>query len=181
MGKDELFYKKREARQKRISSIIDKKPNRWLIVCEGEKTEPNYFSQAIKRINKLLPEKNKIIADIKGLGMNTVSLVKTAEDLQSLVDECKKVIIPYGKIFVVFDKDNFSNTEFNKAISMCKKNGFIACWSNQAIEYWFLSHFNYVDSKINRSDYEEKINNEFKKRQFRIDIKRIQRIYLIIY
>lgn len=48
------------------------KSRRWfLIVCEGEKTEPNYF--------RSFPVDTKVIKlDIKGEGKNTKSLVKKA-------------------------------------------------------------------------------------------------------
>ena len=45
---------------------------------------------------------------------------------------------------------------------MCDNNGYIALWSNQAIEFWFLLHFNYVFSKIDRTQYTQKLNEYFK-------------------
>ena len=44
---------------------------------------------------------------------------------------------------------------------MCENNGYIPLWSNQAIEYWFLLHFNYIDGKMDRKLYVEKLNNFF--------------------
>jgi hypothetical protein len=46
---------------------------RFLIVCEGEKTEPNYFKSF--RVPK-------DVIDIYGLGANTISLVKEAIKLR---------------------------------------------------------------------------------------------------
>ena len=43
------------------------------------------------------------------------------------------------KIFVVFDKDSFSDDDFDDTIKMCEDNGYIPLWSNQAIEYWFFT------------------------------------------
>ena len=49
------------------------KSRRWfLIVCEGEKTEPNYF-------RSFPVNKNLIRLDIKGEGKNTKSLVEKAK------------------------------------------------------------------------------------------------------
>lgn len=45
---------------------------------------------------------------------------------------------------------------------MCEKYKYIPLWSNQAIEYWFILHFNYAEGKIDRSIY-KKINEYFKK------------------
>ena len=46
---------------------------------------------------------------------------------------------------------------------MCERNGYIPLWSNQAIEYWFLLHFNYIDVGMDRASYKSKINDYFKK------------------
>ena len=94
--------------------------------------------------------------------MNTTSLVKSTQDILNEIDEYKISTIPYGKIFVVFDKDSFSNESFNKAIEMCERNGYIPLWSNQAIEYWFLLYFNYIDTGMDRKSYESKLNEYFK-------------------
>ncbi len=53
------------------------KTRRWfLIVCEGEKTEPNYF--------RSFPVDTKVIKlDIKGEGKNTKSLVEKAIELKN--------------------------------------------------------------------------------------------------
>ncbi len=95
--------------------------------------------------------------------MNTKSLVKAA-DLQIEIDKYSYNEIPYGKIFVVFDKDSFDADDFDEAIKMCENNGYIPLWSNQAIEFWFLLHFNYIFSKMNRTEYAKKINEYFKKK-----------------
>ena len=94
--------------------------------------------------------------------MNTVSLVNSVEDLLHDIDEYKISTIPYGKIFVVFDKDSFTPEAFNQAIIMCEKSGYIPLWSNQAIEYWFLLHFHYIDVKMDLKQYQNKINEYFK-------------------
>ena len=163
MGRDNLFKKRREERKKRVENIKKQKSSNWLIVCEGTETEPNYFKGAIEEINKNLSADYKLKVTIVGKGRNTVSLVKTAEDLQNEIDGYKATIVPYGKIFVVFDKDSFDSDNFNKAIKMCENNGYIPLWSNQAIEYWFLLHFNYIDGKMDRKLYVEKLNNFFNK------------------
>lgn len=41
--------------------------------------------------------------------------------------------------------------------------GYIPLWSNQAIEYWFLLHFNHIDSHMDRTLYQSKLNEYFKK------------------
>ena len=64
-----------------MENIKKQKSSNWLIVCEGTETEPNYFKGAIEEINKNLSADYKLKVTIVGKGRNTVSLVKTAEDL----------------------------------------------------------------------------------------------------
>ena len=145
-------------------NIAKQKSSNWLIVCEGTKTEPNYFIEAINEINKNIEDEYKLKVKVIGTGRNTISLVKSVEDLQVEIDKYNNRLIPYSKIFVVFDKDNFSDKSFDEAIKMCIQNGYIPLWSNQAIEFWFLLHFNYIDGKMDRKNYAIKINKKIKKK-----------------
>ena len=106
------------------------------------------------------------------MGMNTVSLVKSVEDIQNEIDGYKTTTVPYGKIFVVFDKDSFNSKTFDEAISMCEKNGYIPLWSNQAVEFWFLLHFNYIEGRMNRTIYSNKINEYFKVKRLKYEYKK---------
>lgn len=172
MGSDNLFCKHREERKKRKENIINQKSNNWLIVCEGKETEPNYFKSAIENINKFLNKEERLKVKVVGKGMNTLSLVKNAMSIQNEIDGYKTEIVPYGKIFVVFDKDSFNSNDFDETILMCERNGYIPLWSNQAIEYWFLLHFNYIDASMDRKEYEHKINEYFKKVGFNYKYKK---------
>jgi len=163
MGGDGLFQKRRAARAKRQEEILEQKPNNWLLIAEGEKTEPLYFETILELVNETLPSKYKIKYDTCGKGYNTTSLVKVAEKIQYKYDSIMgKKTIPYGKVFVIFDKDDFSESDFNEAVALCRANGFIALWSNQAIEFWFLLYFNFCQGKINRSLYESRLNKALK-------------------
>lgn len=163
MSSDNLFVKRREERKQRKENIEIQKSSNWLIVCEGKQTEPNYFKNAVDAINQKIENKYKLKVKIVGQGMNTTSLVQSTQKIQNEIDGYRTAIVPYGKIFVVFDKDNFSEPLFDEAIMMCEQNGYIPLWSNQAIEYWFLLHFNYLDGKMDRKMYDSKINEYFKK------------------
>lgn len=158
MSKDDLFNKKRVARKRRETETINQKPNNWLIICEGEQTEVLYFERILEKINSVFSDEYKIKCKIKGTGYNTKSLVKLTERIQESYDICSREnSILFGKVFVVFDKDSFKDTDFNEAISLCNANGYIPLWSNQAFELWFLLHFNLCDGKIDRKDYKKRI------------------------
>lgn len=109
---------------------------RFLIVCEGEKTEPNYF-------RSFRVPKNVI--DVHGVGENPSRLVQSAIELKNQ-DE-------YDQIWCVFDRDDWSISDFNNAIKSAKKEGFGVAYSNEAFELWYLLHFEFLSTGIPRSDY----------------------------
>jgi hypothetical protein len=93
------------------------KTRRWfLIVCEGEKTEPNYF--------KSFPVDPKVIKlDIKGEGKNTKSLVEKAIELKNDSESDETY-----RFWCVFDRDKNPNNpnasqNFNSAITLARNNG----------------------------------------------------------
>lgn len=112
-----------------------------LIVCEGEKTEPLYFKGF--RVAKE-------ICDIQGIGANTLSLVKTAENLRDSGD--------YIETWCVFDRDSFSKTSVNNALSYAAKAGIKCAFSNESFELWYVLHFCYLDTLISRHDYCAKLS-----------------------
>ena len=110
----------------------------------------------------------KIKFKVVGTGRNTESLVDSVEEFFNFTDkEISSKMIRYGKIFVVFDKDDFTKQAFNNAVIKCINKGYIALWSNECIELWFLLHFNYLDTAISRKEYFKKLSKclgiEYKK------------------
>ena len=92
---------------KRTSSLRLVKQT-FLIVCEGEVTEPEYFNSF-----RLTSANVKAI----GKGMNTISLVKEAIAIRDIE---KRRSRNYDQCWVVFDKDDFSDSDFNAAIQMAQ-------------------------------------------------------------
>lgn len=117
-----------------------------LIVCEGTKTEPNYF-EAFSSFNR-----GTTVYDIevKGLGRNTTDVVDKAIDLKNKGD--------YDRVWAVFDKDSFSDDKFNGAIIKAGSNGICCAWSNEAFELWYLYHFVNRTTGMSRSEYQKAIS-----------------------
>lgn len=132
-------------------------PANYLIVCEGKKTEPNYFNGLKKKINEKYGNKVDVLIpniEVKGTGMNTTSLVKYT---QKTVNHANKV---YGQVWVVFDKDDYNNEQFNSAIENCNYN---VAWSNPNFELWLLSHFKKINRCISKDDVLQELSKEFQK------------------
>lgn len=151
-------YNPRQGRSlKRRSGYMETKQS-FLIICEGENTEPDYFNAF-----RLTSASVKVV----GKGLNTVKLVQEALIIRER--ERKKNHI-YNQYWVVFDKDDFSNHDFNKAIRIAETNDFKVAYSNQAFEYWFLLHFNMYRGYIHRNDYEQMLSQQMKVRYCKKDI-----------
>lgn len=105
-----------------------------LIVCEGEKTEPAYF--------KKFPEKPEVfdVLDVKGIGNNTIFVVNKAIELR---DKAEKDGEPYIETWAVFDKDDFPQANFEKAIKLATENRINCAYSIECFELWYLLHFNF--------------------------------------
>jgi hypothetical protein len=117
---------------------------RFLIVCEGEKTEPNYF-------NSFRVQKDVIKIDVEGVGENPSKLVESAKELKKRED--------YDQVWCVFDRDNWLPQDFNNAIQNAENQNFNVAYSNEAFELWYVLHFEFLNTGIPRSDYCKKLTN----------------------
>jgi hypothetical protein len=146
LGTDDLFKKRRNA-----VSLTRKKFNKGkkrdlvLIVAEGEKTEPLYFS-GFKLSN----------VTIDGCGFNCDSLVRRAIRLKN---KAIRDANPYDQVWCVFDRDSCQPENFRNAFDLAKMNGINIAYTNEAFELWYLLHFHFYDSALSRGQYEEKLTN----------------------
>lgn len=127
----------------------------FLIVCEGEKTEPNYF-EGMKA--QLPPHVLSVInLDIKGTAKNTLSLI---EDTIKII---MKSAISYDRVWAVFDKDSFPPQNFGNSINKAEANGIKCAWSNESFELWYALHFQKIEHAMPRDNYKKIIEQEFKR------------------
>ena len=126
---------------------------RFLIVCEGEKTEPNYFRAFTERWSEVKEIK------VAGCGCSTCQLIIEAKKLREKLE--RERMVPFDRVWLVFDKDEFK--DFNKAIADAKKEGMNCAWSNQAFELWYVLHFQYLDTGVDRKQYIEMIEDKVRK------------------
>lgn len=152
---EQLKREKREAKAAKKRKVATRdKIVRFLIVCEGERTEPNYFKGLVKdKYSEVRSE------DIVGEGRSTCTLVKRTEEIREKLEHQRQ--LRFDRVWVVFDKDDFN--DFNEAIALAERKGYKAAWSNEAFELWYLLHFIYLDSAISRTDYIKKLENEIRK------------------
>jgi hypothetical protein len=116
-----------------------------LIVCEGAKTEPNYFK------NFRVP---KTVIDVKGVGENPTRLVQSAIKLKAEAVEADE---EYDQVWCVFDRDDWPPQDFNSAIHKAESHDLQVAYSNEAFELWYVLHFEFLNTGIPRDNYCKKM------------------------
>ncbi len=116
---------------------------RILILCEDTKSSRDYFA-------RFPHDSNLVEIECVGTGRNTDGLMEHAV---RKAEESRRGCSQYERIWVVFDKDEFPEKNFNRAFDLAKtQNRITPCWSNECFELWYLLHFHYRDTAIERND-----------------------------
>ncbi|MBN4056603.1 MAG: hypothetical protein COA82_12965 [Alkaliphilus sp.] len=168
LKKSDIKRKMEKKKRKEGSKLAQ--PEKYLIICEGEKTEPNYFEGIKKKIEEKYDR--RIHIETEGTGRNTLSLLEYAKAF--VVSKSKNGEL-YDHVWLVYDLDDFPRDNFDNTAdateALNKVNAadedspkWHVAWSNQCIELWFLLHFNYYNSNISRREYFEKLAEIFKDR-----------------
>ncbi|WP_394027691.1 RloB family protein [Desulfovibrio falkowii] len=107
---------------------VEKK--RFLIVCEGKNTEPQYF--------KKLSHAWRLLVDV-----NVLSAAGAPEQLVNEAIAAKERVKDnyYNEVWLVFDKDDIAPQVILDARSKAINNGINVAFSNECFELWLLLHF----------------------------------------
>ena len=107
--------------------------DRVLIVCEGAKTEPNYFSE-LARHHKLSTANIEIV----GAGADPLAIVKEAIESQKRERRNEE---KYDKVYCVFDRDE--HARFQQASLLAQRNKLQLGRSWPCFEFWLLLHYRF--------------------------------------
>lgn len=139
MGSEDLFKKRKARKNNELKRVVKSRHQmkKILIVCEGEKTEPAYFTDLVNHCRITTASIIEITGDC---GSSPTSIVKYAK---ARYEKEKKRSDAYDKVYCVFDKD--AHADYQKALSQIKDinpNGtFEAITSVPCFEFWFILHF----------------------------------------
>lgn len=141
MGSDNLHHRRKAKATKELKRRKSRRSSydKILIVCEGEKTEPNYFAELVNYY-KL----NSANVEIDGTcGSSPKSVLERAEKLTK--QEADKGD-GYDRIYCIFDQDSHETyAETIRKISEKRPaNLFYTGVSVPCFEYWLLLHFKYT-------------------------------------
>jgi hypothetical protein len=126
----------------------------FLIYCEGENTEPEYFDS--------FPVTTETEVKPIGLGRSRTALVEKVLELIAKIEKDND-----QEIWVVFDRDvKYENKEqedkdFNEAITLANKNDIKCAYSNDCFELWFVLHDEYLESALHRTQIYSKLSEKF--------------------
>lgn len=125
---------------------------RFLIVCEGTETEPNYFKSFRVTTAKIY---------VKGFGRDPNQLLIEAKKLEEKEKQAK-AWEKGDQVWCVFDRDKWKEKDFNKAIIDAKKEGFRVAYSNLQFELWYILHFEYFNTAVPKAEYCKKLSKLLK-------------------
>lgn len=154
-------YQERQKRQNggeadRGNAMLPQKES-FLIFCVGKNTEPQYFKHfKTATIDVVCPDETA--------GEDPLKMVETVLECLPAHQAERKKGEEYQHIWIVFDKDNFEDYNFNNAINKATAHGIKVAWSNQAFEYWFILHFmDHQGGGMHRDGYYDLINQHIGK------------------
>ncbi|MEE4359795.1 MAG: RloB family protein [Desulfococcaceae bacterium] len=123
-------------------------PNdRILILCEGEKTEPNYFN-GLKRDKAISNRLSALRIEIYDSSKNTAK--ELVEQAKILKKEAIRERNPYEDIWIVIDKDGY--TRHPQAFDQANANRINIAFSSISFEFWFLLHYKYTTKVFEKGD-----------------------------
>jgi RloB-like protein len=141
MGSDNLFHKRKErlAADFKRRSHTRQSIKRYLVVCEGTKTEPHYLKELLdSRLTK---------APYVNIQRNDgVSPDRVLAHAQKLYAHYLEQGDEYDCVICVFDRD--AHSTFSSTLDQIHNLGkpFFAVTSTPSFELWLLLHFGYTDA-----------------------------------
>lgn len=127
----------------------------FLIVCEDEKTEPEYFG----RFQAQFPDETLYLKPV-GAGCDAKGVAERAiVERDALAATSKKEV---DETWIVFDKDDLdlkpsTAGRFNEAFTIAQTENFSVAYSNESFELWLLLHVRNISGNqpIGRREVEQ--------------------------
>jgi len=157
-GGDKLFNRRKEQEQKDLSRKRAERQKliRIIIACTGTETEPLYFDGFFKHLieDHHISAKSFVIAKHRHTDPKGV-----LKDLENHKEEHGGTYKDFDHKWIVIDRDEertggdgHTLENYNEAISRAKSLKVQAAFSNPSFEIWYLLHFQYRNTAIDRDD-----------------------------
>ncbi|MBT3327545.1 MAG: RloB domain-containing protein [Gemmatimonadales bacterium] len=148
--------KRRRSRRPARRRAIKEPKRRLLVVCEGERTEPEYLRGFQRHVRNATVEIE--IPNERGDPKKLVEIAKERGD-QARHDAARQRddFLAFDEVWCVFDRDE--HTRFDDAVSMARDNGIELAVSNPCVELWLLLHFRDSPGARHRHDIQRLMRN----------------------
>lgn len=129
-----------------------------VIFCEGE-TEKNYFTMLRSKYRSAHISVEGAGIDIQVGEGQAVKLVEHAKSTLERDGRYKGIGVP--SVYVVFDKDDVTDSEITKAFRLAEGYGYKVMFSNECFEYWILLHFEETNHPPSRKRLNQRLSKHF--------------------
>ena len=151
---------------RKVKSIRKELKEGIYIFVEGE-SEERYFERLKKHLN--LPRIKTFKMDDSGISLLRKSKLKMNNDA--------RLVAINQQNYLVFDKDNMKNDEFNEVQMLAEKENFTIGFSNIAFEVWLLAHFEKVTKgQMSNDMLKKKLSGHLKQEYKKADSKQIEKM-----
>lgn len=167
-------------KSKRKVEHLDPIRYQYYIYTEGTETEPNYFEGFKRHLSPIYQKTVHIEIVPEGRG--------TSQVLSKAYKRINYQQITSGSVWCVYDKDNFTDSDFNIVPDKMKKYNtenpdlqYFPAWNNECFEIWIIWHFSEYTSNSGRQAYFEFLNKKWAKIGEKKYHKNITNIFEILY
>lgn len=134
---------------------------RFVLFCEGTKTEPGYF-QAVKA------KHSDALIDlrIEGVGADPLRIAIRAVSERARQAATGNSFEEHDEVWIVIDRD--THPRFDKAIATCDSGNVRVARSNPCFELWLILHFEEFDRPGNSREIQrhlETLSDDYRRRR----------------
>lgn len=129
-------------------SVATRKPRqRFIVLCEGKNTEPQYFACLSRLVRNALVE----IEIVGAVGTpHTIAKSAAARKQQAAASMDLSSFEKTDQYWAVFDRDE--HPKFDEAVALCKQNSIGVARSNPCFELWLVLHIQDFDRPCHRKE-----------------------------
>lgn len=142
---------KRQRFERRVAFRFTKKL--FLIASEGAETEPSYFEEFKLRVSRDSIIRVKLVANPNHKSHPIAVLKRLAAAAKEMGTK------PGDELWLVIDRDAWSEPDLNTVCVAAKKNGFHVALSNPCFELWLYLHLKENRNFIDRHQCQRELEN----------------------